>query len=45
LQEDSYLHSEPEDPLFNIPRAAPGAIKLTPLVGQIQLSGDESFEV
>jgi hypothetical protein len=45
LQEDLYLHSEPDEPFFSIPRAAPGSIKLTPLVGRVQLSGDESFEV
>ncbi|MGO9935460.1 MAG: DUF5710 domain-containing protein [Steroidobacteraceae bacterium] len=45
LQEDMYLHSEPDEPFFNIPRAAPGSIKLTPLEGKIQLSGDEHFEV
>jgi hypothetical protein len=45
LQDDLYLHSEPDEPFFNIPRAAPGAIKLTPLVGSIQLSGNEHFEI
>jgi hypothetical protein len=45
LQDDFYLHSEPGDPFFSIPRAAPGSIKLTPLVGRIQLSGDEHFEI
>jgi hypothetical protein len=45
LQDDLYLHSEPDQPFFNIPRAPPGTIELTPLVGRIQLSGDESFEV
>jgi hypothetical protein len=45
LQEDMYLHSEPDEPFYSIPRAAPGSIKLTPLVGRVQLSGDESFEV
>jgi len=44
-QDDLYLHSEPDQPLYSIPRAAPGSIKLTALVGQIQLSGDESFEI
>jgi hypothetical protein len=44
-QEDMYLHSEPEDPFFDIPRAAPGSIKLTPLRGAIQLSGNEHFTV
>jgi hypothetical protein len=45
LQEDLYLHSEPDEPFFDIPHAAPGAVKLTPLVGRVQLSGDESFEI
>jgi hypothetical protein len=45
LQDDLYLHSEPHQPFFSIPRAPPGTIELTPLVGRIQLSGDESFEV
>jgi hypothetical protein len=44
-QEDMYLHSEPDEPFFNIPRAAPGSIKLAPLAGPIQLSGNEHFEV
>jgi Domain of unknown function (DUF5710) len=45
VQEDLYLHSEPDQPFFNIPRAAPDAIKLISLRGRIQLSGNESFEV
>jgi hypothetical protein len=45
LQDDLDLHSEPDQPFFSIPRAPPGSIKLTPLVGRVQLSGDESFEV
>ncbi len=45
LQDDMYLHDEPDDPLYNVQRAPPGAIKLTPLVGEIQLSGSESFEI
>jgi hypothetical protein len=45
LQEDLYLHSEPDDVFFSIPRAPPGSIKLTPIPGQIQLSGDEHFEI
>jgi hypothetical protein len=45
LQEDMYLHSEPEDPFFDIPRAAPGSIRLMPLSGAIQLSGSEHFAV
>jgi hypothetical protein len=45
LQEDMYLHSEPNEPFFDIPRAAPGSITLTPLTGTIQLSGNEHFVV
>jgi Domain of unknown function (DUF5710) len=45
LQEDMYLHSEPNEPFFDIPRAPPGSIKLTPLVGTIKLSGNEHFVV
>jgi hypothetical protein len=45
LQDDLSLHSEPGDPFFSIPHAAPGSIKLTPLAGRIQLSGDEHFEI
>lgn len=44
LQEDLDLHSEPGQPFFGIARAVPGSIKLTALVGRVQLSGDESFE-
>jgi Domain of unknown function (DUF5710) len=44
LQDDTYLHSEPDQPFFNIPRATPGRIVLTALVGRILLSGNESFE-
>lgn len=44
-QDDLYLHSEPDDLFFDIPRAAPGSIRLIPLVGFIRLSGDEHFEV
>ncbi len=44
-QDDLYLHSEPDEPFFDIPRAAPGSIVLTPLAGSIRLSGDEHFEV
>jgi hypothetical protein len=45
IQEDLYLHSEPGDPFYDIPHAMPGVVKLTPLTGRIQLSGDESFEI
>jgi Domain of unknown function (DUF5710) len=45
IQDDLSLHSEPGDPFFSIPRAASGSIKLTPLAGRVQLSGDEHFEI
>ena len=45
VQDDLYLHSEPEHPFFSIPRAEPAPIKLTPLAGRVQMSGDESFEI
>jgi hypothetical protein len=45
LQEDLYLHSEPDQPFFSIPRAEPGAVRLTRLEGPVKLSRDESFEV
>ena len=44
-QDDMYLHSEPDEPFFDIPGAAPGSIELTPLAGSIELSGDEHFQV
>ncbi len=44
-QEDMFLHAEPDTPFFDIPRAAPGSIKLTALAGTIQLSGDEHFSI
>ena len=44
-QDDLLLSSEPDQPFFNVARAAPGTISLEPLRGQIQLSGDESFEI
>ncbi len=45
VQEDMYLHSEPDEPFFDIPHAPPRSIALTPLAGTIHLSGDEHFEV
>ena len=45
VQDDLYLHSEPDHPFFSIPRAQPAPVKLTPLVGRVQMSGDESFEI
>jgi hypothetical protein len=44
-QDDMYLHSEPDEPFFDILGAAPGSISLTPLSGTIRLSGDEHFQV
>jgi hypothetical protein len=38
-QDDMYLHSEPDEPFFDIPGAAPGSISLTPLSGTVRLSG------
>jgi len=43
--EDLYLHTEPDEPFFDIPSAPPGAIKLIPLSGTIHLNGDEHFAV
>jgi hypothetical protein len=40
-----YLHSEPDEPFFDILDAAPGSIRLTPLTGTVRLSGDEDFHV
>jgi len=44
-QDDLYLHTEPDDPFFDIPNAPPGSIKLTPLAGNVRLSGEEHFQV
>jgi hypothetical protein len=44
-QDDDELHAEPGAPFFDIPRAAPGSIRLTPLAGEVRLSGDEHFTV
>lgn len=45
MLEEMDLHSEPEQPFFSVAHAAPGAIRLTPVVGEVHLSGDESFEI
>ncbi len=45
VQEDYLLHSEPGEVFFCIPRAEPGSLMLTPLVGRIRASGDISFGV
>jgi hypothetical protein len=44
-QEDMLLHSEPDQPFFDIPYAPPDSLELTPLAGEIQLSGDEHFSL
>lgn len=44
-QDDRDLHEEPGDPFFDIPRAAPGSLRLIPLIGRVRLSGDEHFTV
>lgn len=44
--DDLYLHCEPEDPFFDVPRAAAaGRVKLTALSGTVRLGGSEHFEV
>lgn len=45
VHEDHLLHDEPQDPFFDIAHASPGRIRLTPLRGPIQLSGDEHYQV
>jgi hypothetical protein len=45
VQEDYLLHSEPGEVFFCIPRAEPGSLTLTPLVGTIRVSGDIGFGV
>lgn len=44
-QDDRDLHTEPGEPFFDIPRAPPGTIRLSPLTGQVRLSGDEHFTI
>jgi hypothetical protein len=44
-QDDMFLHSEPDQVFFSVPRAAAGTITLIELVGKVQLGGSESFEV
>ena len=44
-QDDRDFHTEPGEPFFDIPRAAPGAVRLSPLAGQVRLTGDEHFMV
>lgn len=45
VQQDLYLHTEPDDPFFDIPHAPAGSIELTPLRGTIRLGGDEHFTI
>jgi hypothetical protein len=45
LQEDMYLHTEPEQLFLSIPRAEPGTVRLARPEGRVRLSADESFEV
>ncbi len=45
-QDDMYLHSEPEQPFFDVPAAImSGSVTLTPLVGTLRLNGDEHFRI
>jgi len=44
-QDEVQLHAEPEGPFFDIPHAAPGSLRLTPLTGVIAVNGDHSFTV
>ncbi len=45
-QDDMLLHSEPEQPFFDVPTAiVSGAVSYTPLMGTIRLNGDEHFLV
>lgn len=44
-QDDRDLHTEPGDPFFDIPHAPPGTIRLSPLTGRVQLTGDEHFTI
>lgn len=45
-QDDMLLHSDAEQPFFDVPAAiASGEVTCTPLLGTIRLSGDEHFAV
>jgi hypothetical protein len=45
-QDDMQLHSEPEQPFFDVPAAiAAGRVTCTPLLGTIRLNADEHFVV
>jgi len=45
IQEDLYLHSEPDHPFFDIPHAQSGSVKLTSLNGTVRLGGSEHFSI
>ena len=45
IQQDLYLHTEPDEPFFDILRAPDGSIKLTPLNGTVRLGGGEHFTI
>jgi len=44
LQQDYYMHCEPGGAFFTLIDAPSGAIELTPLTGEVRLTGDEGFE-
>jgi hypothetical protein len=45
-QDEMLLHSEPEQPFFDVPAAiAAGQVTCTPLLGTIRLNGDDHFLV
>ncbi|HTB68969.1 MAG TPA: hypothetical protein VK727_22305, partial [Steroidobacteraceae bacterium] len=45
-QDDRLLHSQPEQPFFDVPTAiVSGEVTYTPLIGTIRLSGAEHFLV
>jgi len=45
VQDELYLHTEPGDVFFDVPKAPRGVIRMAALVGIVRLSGDESFQV
>jgi hypothetical protein len=44
LQDDLFLHSEPDQPFYDVLHASPGSLKMSPLAGEIQLNASYSFE-
>jgi len=44
-QDEAALHDEPDQPFFDIDPAGTRSIRLTPLAGTVQLSGDYSVDV